>query len=231
MTKKFRTVIEPFRIKSVEPIAMTTVAQRSHWLAEAHYNPFKLHSEQVLIDLLTDSGTSAMSAEQWAGMMRGDESYAGSTSWQCLEAVIHDLTGYPHILPTHQGRAAERILYSHLGGRGKVFLSNTHFDTTRANIEYSGAEAIDCVTIEATRPDSDFAFKGNADAERMDELIRKHGADAIAAVILTVTNNSGRLPGATIWRTVMKALGLPESMYGQFPDVQGHSHLPWLLRS
>jgi len=191
MPDSFRTVIEPFRIKSVEPIAMTTRAEREAFLAAAHYNPFKLHSEQVIIDLLTDSGTSAMSVEQWAGMMRGDESYAGSVSWQRLEVVIRELTGYPHILPTHQGRAAERILYSHLGGAGKVFLSNTHFDTTRANIEYSGAQAIDCVTSEAARADSRFAFKGNADVERMEALIGEHGAGAIGAVILTVTNNSG----------------------------------------
>ncbi|WP_376696831.1 tryptophanase [Wenzhouxiangella sp. EGI_FJ10305] len=191
MPEQFRTVIEPFRIKAVEPIAMTTREEREKFLKTANYNPFKLKSEQVIIDLLTDSGTSAMSAEQWAGMMRGDESYAGSTSWQRLERVIRDLTGYPHILPTHQGRAAERILYSHLGGEGKVFLNNTHFDTTRANIEYSGAEAIDCVTPEAGKADSDFPFKGNADVARMAELVEEHGAENIGAVILTVTNNSG----------------------------------------
>lgn len=191
MPETFKTVIEPFRIKSVEPLAMTTREEREAWLEQAHYNPFKLQSEQVIIDLLTDSGTSAMSAEQWAGMMRGDESYAGSVSWQRLERVIHDLTGYPHILPTHQGRAAERILYSHLGGEGRIFLSNTHFDTTRANIEYSGAEAIDCVTDEAGRPESKFAFKGNADVAAMDEIIEQRGADNFGAVILTVTNNSG----------------------------------------
>jgi tryptophanase len=191
MSEHFRTVIEPFRIKAVEPIAMTTRQQREAFLESANYNPFKLRSEQVIIDLLTDSGTSAMSAEQWAGMMRGDESYAGSVSWQRLERAIRDLTGYPHILPTHQGRAAERILYSHLGGEGRVFLSNTHFDTTRANIEYSGAEAIDCVTPEAAKADSDFPFKGNADVDRMAELIDERSADNIGAVILTVTNNSG----------------------------------------
>jgi len=191
MSEPFRTVIEPFRIKAVEPIAMTTREQRERFLESARYNPFKLKSEQVIIDLLTDSGTSAMSAEQWAGMMRGDESYAGSVSWQRLERVIRDLTGYPHILPTHQGRAAERILYSHLGGEGKVFLNNTHFDTTRANIEYSGAEAIDCVTPEAGKADSDFPFKGNADVARMAEIVEHRGAGNIGAIILTVTNNSG----------------------------------------
>jgi len=191
MPEQFRTVIEPFRIKAVEPIAMTTRDEREKYLKSARYNPFKLKSEQVIIDLLTDSGTSAMSAEQWAGMMRGDESYAGSISWQRLERVVRELTGYPYILPTHQGRAAERILYSHLGGEGKVFLSNTHFDTTRANIEYSGAEAIDCITPEAGRADSDFPFKGNADVDRMGELVAERGAENIGAIILTVTNNSG----------------------------------------
>jgi tryptophanase len=191
MPEQFRTVIEPFRIKAVEPIAMTTREQREEFLRAAHFNPFKLKSEQVIIDLLTDSGTSAMSAEQWAGMMRGDESYAGSISWQRLEKVVRALTGYPHILPTHQGRAAERILYSHLGGEGRTFLSNTHFDTTRANVEFSGAEAIDCVTPEASRADSDFPFKGNADVDRMAEIVAERGAENIGAIILTVTNNSG----------------------------------------
>ncbi|MGZ5303021.1 MAG: beta-eliminating lyase-related protein, partial [Bacteroidia bacterium] len=126
----FKTIIEPFKIKSVEPIFMTTEAERKCFLQKAHYNPFLLNSEQVIIDFLTDSGTSAMSARQWAGMMEGDEAYAGSRSWQKMEAAVQDLTGMPNILPTHQGRAAERILYSHLGGPGKVFISNTHFDTT-----------------------------------------------------------------------------------------------------
>jgi len=191
MPEQFNTVIEPFRIKTVEPITLTTRAQREKYLAEASYNPFKLKSEQVIIDLLTDSGTSAMSAAQWSGMMQGDESYAGSVSWQRLERVIRDLTGYPYILPTHQGRAAERILYGHLGGRGKTFLSNTHFDTTRANIEFNRAETIDCVTPVAAQPESDFPFKGNADVERMDALISERGSENIGAVILTVTNNSG----------------------------------------
>ena len=191
MQKQFKTVIEPFKIKTVEPITITDRRQREEWLKEAKYNTFKLKSDQVIIDLLTDSGTSAMSAEQWAGVMRGDESYAGSVSWQRMEKVIKDLTGYPHILPTHQGRAAERILYSHLGGEDKVFLSNTHFDTTRANVEYSGAKAIDCIIPEAYDPDNDFTFKGNADVDTMEQHIREYGADHIGAVILTVTNNSG----------------------------------------
>ena len=127
----------------VEPLSVTTEAQRKDFLKQAHYNPFLLKSDQVLIDFLTDSGTSAMSQNQWAGMMAGDESYAGARSWTKFEKVVHELTGMPYILPTHQGRAAERILYSHLGGEGKYFISNTHFDTTRANIEFSGALAYD----------------------------------------------------------------------------------------
>lgn len=133
------TLIEPFRIKSVEPIRMTTRAERERLLEAAHLNPFLLRAEDVLIDFLTDSGTGAMSARQWGAIMQGDESYAGATSWLKMEAAIKDLTSCPYILPTHQGRAAEHLLYSRIGGKGKVFFSNTHFDTTRANIEFSGA--------------------------------------------------------------------------------------------
>ena len=144
---EFRTIIEPFKIKSVEPISLSTEAQREVFLKDAHYNPFLLKSEQVLIDLLTDSGTSAMSANQWSALMKGDESYAGAKSWERFEKVVHDLTGMPYILPTHQGRAAERILYGHLGGKGNYFISNTHFDTTRANIEFSGAQEKFCANF------------------------------------------------------------------------------------
>lgn len=187
----FHTIIEPFRIKSVEPIFMTTESEREQYIREAHYNPFLLRSAEVIIDLLTDSGTSAMSSEQWAGIMRGDESYAGAQSWERLESEVQDLTGYPYILPTHQGRAAERILYSYLGGKGKVFISNTHFDTTRANIEFSGATAIDIPCKEAKNADSADPFKGNMDTELLKQTISTYGAGNIAAVILTVTNNSG----------------------------------------
>ena len=188
---KFKTIIEPFRIKSVEPIRMSTEAERIENIHKAHFNPFLLHSSQVVIDLLTDSGTSAMSSDQWAGIMRGDESYAGALSWEHLEAEVNDLTGHPHILPTHQGRAAEKILYGYLGGRGKVFISNTHFDTTRANIEFSGAEAIDIPCAESYDHNSDYPFKGNMDTEKLDKLIVQHGAPNIGAIILTVTNNTG----------------------------------------
>lgn len=187
----FKTIIEPFKIKSVEPISVTTEEQRIKYLKEAHYNPFQLHSEYVLIDLLTDSGTSAMSSKQWAGILDGDEAYAGSNSWLKMEAEIKDLTGFEHILPTHQGRAGERILYTYLGGKGKVFISNTHFDTTRANIEFSGAEAFDIPIDEAKDPMLYHPFKGNMDIKKLENLIDKYGRENIGGVILTVTNNSG----------------------------------------
>lgn len=186
-----KTIIEPFKIKSVEPIFMSTREERERHIKEAHFNPFLLHSRHVIIDLLTDSGTSAMSSEQWAGIMRGDESYAGASSWEIFYEEVRDLTGFEYVLPTHQGRAAERILYGQLGGQGKIFLSNTHFDTTRANIEFGGAAAIDIPTRLAADHDSDYHFKGDIDLERLEEEIAKHGAENIAAVVLTVTNNSG----------------------------------------
>lgn len=186
-----RVIIEPFKIKSVEPIYMSTDEERIKFLQDAHYNPFLLRSEQVAIDLLTDSGTSAMSTRQWGAMMQGDEAYAGAASWERLERAVQDLTGYPHILPTHQGRAAERILYGVLGGKGKIFCSNTHFDTTRANIEFSGAEAFDCPIEEGLHPSFPHPFKGNLDVGKLDRLIRERRPDSVGAVILTVTNNTG----------------------------------------
>ena len=187
----FKTIIEPFKIKSVEPLYMSSKSERQQYIRDAHYNPFLLRSTQVIIDFLTDSGTSAMSSEQWAGIMRGDESYAGAQSWERLEFEVQDLTGYPYVLPTHQGRAAERILYSYLGGKGKIFISNTHFDTTRANIEFSGATAIDIPCIESKDRTSDKPFKGNLDIGLLKQAISTYGSTNIAAVILTVTNNSG----------------------------------------
>src|ERR1035437_2126256 len=191
MKPEFKTIIEPFRIKMVESIKMTTKAERKNNLRKACYNPFLLSSDQVMIDFLTDSGTSAMSADQWAGIMQGDESYAGARSWTKMFNEIHDLTGYEYVLPTHQGRAAERILYGHLGGKGKFFISNTHFDTTRANIEFSGAKAIDIPVKEATKPSFIYPFKGNMDTVKLEKLIKEKGAKNIGAVILTVTHNSG----------------------------------------
>lgn len=187
----FKTIIEPFRIKMVEPIKLSTEQERIEYLRRAHYNPFLLNSSEVIIDFLTDSGTSAMSSEQWAGMIMGDESYAGASSWQKMNRTVQELTGMSHVLPTHQGRAAERILYSYLGGKGKIFISNTHFDTTRANIEYSGAAAIDIPVPEALDTQSYHPFKGDLDLERLKSLVAEHRASEIAAVIVTVTNNSG----------------------------------------
>ncbi len=170
---------------------MSSESERETHLRAAFFNPFLLHSSEVIIDLLTDSGTSAMSAEQWAGIMRGDESYAGANSWFRLEKVIQDLTGCEYILPTHQGRAAEHLLYTRLGGEGKVFFSNTLFDTTRANIEYSGATGIDLPIPENRDTQGYFPFKGNLDVEKLSESIEEWGAEKVAAVVLTVTNNSG----------------------------------------
>jgi len=209
---KHKTIIEPFKIKSVEPIYLSNESERKEYLKVAKYNPFLLNSTDVIIDLLTDSGTSAMSAEQWAGMMRGDESYAGSPSWLRMEKVVKELTGMSHILPTHQGRAAERIIYNHLGGKGKLFISNTHFDTTRANIEFSGAEAIDIPIKESNDPALIHPFKGNLDVERLDNLIAERGAENIGAVILTVTNNSGG--GQPVSMENAKAVGNICKKYG-----------------
>ncbi|HXD88976.1 MAG TPA: tryptophanase [Urbifossiella sp.] len=186
-----KTIIEPFRIKMVEPLKMTTRAEREAILQQAHFNPFLFPAEDVLIDLLTDSGTAAMSAEQWAGMLRGDESYAGAKSWYRFEKVMKDITGMPHVLPTHQGRASERILFELVGGPGKVVPSNNHFDTTRANIEHSGARAVDLVIEEGKHPQSRHPFKGNVDIAKLEALIGEVGADRMPLVMATVTNNSG----------------------------------------
>ncbi len=186
-----QTIIEPFKIKMVEPIRLTTPERRDEVLRRAHFNVFQIPAEDVLIDLLTDSGTSAMSSEQWAGMLRGDESYAGARSWYRFEKVVRELTGMPHILPTHQGRASERILFELAGGPGKVIPSNNHFDTTRANIQHSGAEAVDLVIDEGTQPGSRHPFKGNLDAGKLEALIERLGAERVPLCMITVTNNSG----------------------------------------
>lgn len=186
-----KTIVEPFRIKMVEPIRMTTPAERERFLRAAHFNPFLIPAEQVLIDLLTDSGTSAMSAEQWAGMLRGDESYAGAKSWFRFEAVMKDITGIAHVLPTHQGRASERILFELVGGTGKVVPNNNHFDTTRANVEHSGAAAVDLVIDEGKQPQSRHPFKGNLDPAKLESLLSETGRERVPLVMATVTNNSG----------------------------------------
>ena len=186
-----KTIIEPFRIKVVEPIRMTTGEERERVVREADFNLFRIHADDVLIDLLTDSGTGAMSSLQWSGVMRGDESYAGAKSWFALEESVRTLTGFEHILPTHQGRASERILFELVGGPGKVVPNNSHFDTTRANIEHSGARAVDLLIAEGRDPRSRHPFKGNMDVAALERLIAEVGAGHIPLVMLTVTNNSG----------------------------------------
>ena len=186
-----KTIIEPFRIKSVEPIRMTTIAQRKRYIKEAHYNLFALHSRNVLIDLLTDSGTSAMSSEQWAAIQRGDESYAGSESFYNFYNAVTDIMPFKHVIPTHQGRAAERILFSVIGGKKYKIPNNTHFDTTRANIEYTGAEAVDLIIEQGKNPQEIHPFKGNMDIEKLNKFIKQNGPQHIPCVMITITNNSG----------------------------------------
>ena len=185
-----RTIIEPFRIHSVEPLRMTTEAERRTAIARAGFNLFALRSVDVLIDLLTDSGTGAMSSEQWAGIQRGDEAYAGSPSWYRFEAAVRELFPLPHVIPTHQGRAAEKILMAAIGGPGRKIPNNTHFDTTRANVEATGAEAVDLVIPEGLDPTLEHPFKGNMDLARLGAFLRAHEGD-VPAVFVTITNNSG----------------------------------------
>ncbi len=186
-----KTIIEPFRIKSVEPIRFTSRSEREEILREAWYNPFLIRADDVMIDLLTDSGTSAMSARQWAGIMDGDESYAGSKSYYRFEKAVRSLTGFSHIIPVHQGRAAEKILFALKGGKGKFVPANTHFDTTRANVEYSGAEAVDLLCDIGKHPQERAPFKGDIDLGALKAFIEERGAEAIPLCIITVTNNSG----------------------------------------
>src|SRR5450432_3101262 len=186
-----KTIIEPFRIKSVEPIRWTTRQQRKQLLEAAFYNLFLLRADDVLIDLLTDSGTGAMSTHQWAAVMEGDESYAGSRSFDRFKSSVQDIFGYTHVIPTHQGRAAERILFHVMCKKGDVVPNNTHFDTTRANVEFVGAEAVDLVIAEGKQPGLVHPFKGNMDVAALDALIQKVGRERAPLVMLTVTNNSG----------------------------------------
>jgi len=186
-----KTIIEPFRIKSVEPIRWTTRDQREQLLRAAHYNQFLLEADDVLIDLLTDSGTGAMSTRQWGAVMEGDESYAGSRSFIRFRDSIQDIYGYRHVIPTHQGRAAERILFSVMVKKGQIVPNNTHFDTTRANLEYVGGVALDLVIPEGRQPGLKHPFKGNMDVAALQEVIGREGKEKIPLVMLTVTNNSG----------------------------------------
>jgi tryptophanase len=214
MTFTPRTVIEPFRVRSVEPIRFTTEGQRTGALAAAGYNPFQLHADQVLIDLLTDSGTGAMSSRQWAEMIASDESYAGARSFYRFEAVVQGITGYKHVLPTHQGRAAEHILMSAVLKRGDIVPGNTHFDTTRANIEHVGATARDLAIPEARQPRLLHPFKGNMDVDALERLVREEGRSHIPLIMLTITNNSGggqpvSMENARAVSAVARAHGIP----------------------
>ncbi|MBA3307961.1 MAG: tryptophanase, partial [Chloroflexi bacterium] len=186
--ERWQTIIEPFRIHSVEPIRLSTKEERQRCLEEAGYNLFHLHADDVIIDLLTDSGTGAMSRDQWAGIQRGDESYAGSPSWFRFRDAVRTLFPFKHIIPTHQGRAAEKILFSVLAGPGKAVPNNTHFDTTRANVEATGAEAIDLSPSHA--PGARLPFKGDMDVAALERLIAERGRETIPVVFMTVTNNS-----------------------------------------
>ncbi|HET9539348.1 MAG TPA: tryptophanase, partial [Candidatus Limnocylindria bacterium] len=212
--ERWHTIIEPFRIKSVEPIRLTTVEERERLLQAAGYNLFNLHSDDVLIDLLTDSGTGAMSAEQWAGVQRGDESYAGSPSWYRFLASVQELFPFKHVIPAHQGRAAEKILFGVVGGPGKVVPNNTHFDTTRANVEFTGAEAVDLVIEEGRHPSVIHPFKGNMDTAALEAFIAERGVEHIPLVMVTVTNNSGggqpvSLENLRAVRAICDRYGLP----------------------
>ena len=186
-----KTIIEPFKVKVVEPIKMTTRDEREHYLKDAAYNLFLLKAENVIIDLLTDSGTAAMSADQWSALMRGDESYAGSRSFYRFDKVVRDIFGFKQVIPMHQGRAAERILFSVMCKKGSIIPNNTNFDTTRANIEYLGAEAVDLPIPEFYQPAINHPFKGNMDTEALEHFIKRVGPDRVPLVMLTVTNNSG----------------------------------------
>ena len=228
--RTFRTIIEPFRIHAVEPLRMTTPDERAAAIRASSYNLFNLPARDVLIDLLTDSGTGAMSRDQWAAIQHGDESYAGSPSWMIFRDAVTELFPFRHVIPTHQGRAAERILFSVIGGPGQVVPNNTHFDTTRANVEFTGAEAVDLVIAEGRDPKSTHPFKGNLDVEALDSLIRARGPEHVPVVMVTVTNNSGggqpvSLANLRQVRAVCDRYGLP-----LFLDACRFAENAWFVR-
>ena len=227
---EFSTIIEPFRVHSVEPLVMTTPAQRRAALTAAGNNLFSLRAEDVLIDLLTDSGTGAMSRDQWAAIQRGDESYAGSPSWFRFLESVQDLFPFEHVIPTHQGRAAEKILFTAIGGTGKIVPNNTHFDTTRANVEYTGAVAVDLVIPEGRDPSSLHPFKGNMDLDALEALLAEHGRDVVPVVFVTITNNSGggqpvSLENLRGVRAVCDTYGIP-----LFLDACRFAENAWFIR-
>jgi len=185
-----KTLIEPFRMKSVEPIRMTTREERTEILKEANYNLFKIRSDDVILDFLTDSGTSAMSSAQWAAVMKGDESYACATSYYNFKKAVKKITNYKNVIPTHQGRAAERLLFSVVLKKGDIVPNNNHFDTTRANVEFTGAKAVDLVIEEGKKPELDYPFKGNIDIKELEDLLEKESGK-IPLCMITITNNTG----------------------------------------
>ncbi|HSG84812.1 MAG TPA: tryptophanase, partial [Candidatus Limnocylindrales bacterium] len=228
--ERWQTIIEPFRIHAVEPIRLTTREERLAAVEAAGWNLFGLHAEDVLIDLLTDSGTGAMSRDQWAAVQHGDESYAGSPSWYAFLESVRALWPFEHVIPTHQGRAAERILFSVLGGPGKVIPNNTHFDTTRANIEYTGAEAVDLVIPEGRDPAAEHPFKGNMDVTALERLLEERAAD-VPVVFVTITNNSGggqpvSLRNLRAVRDVCDRYGIP-----LFLDACRFAENAWFIRT
>ena len=225
---EFETIIEPFKIKSVEPLPITTPEERLEALKREHWNIFGLKSQEVTIDLLTDSGTGSMSSEQWASLMRGDESYAGSQSWQRFEEVVKELTGYKHIIPTHQGRASERILASIMLREGNIVPSNSHFDTTRANVEFTGSEALDLICKEGEDLLKPAPFKGNVDLERLEETLSKEKGN-IPYVLMTVTNNTGG--GQPVSMENLKATREVCSKYGipMFLDACRFAENSWFI--
>ena len=228
---RYHTIIEPFRIKSVEPVRLTTVEERQAALEAAGYNLFNLHSDDVLVDFLTDSGTGAMSAEQWAGIQRGDESYAGSPSWFRFLEAVQELFAFKHVIPTHQGRAAEKILFSVVAGPGRVVPNNTHFDTTRANVEFTGAEAVDLPIPEGREPQTIHPFKGNMDTEALEALIAERGPGAVPVVFVTVTNNSGG--GQPVSMANLRAVRAVCDRYGLplFLDACRFAENAWFIRT
>ena len=225
----FHTIIEPFRIHSVEPLKMTTGDHRRRVIRAAGFNLFAVHSDDVLIDLLTDSGTGAMSSDQWAGIQRGDESYAGSPSWFRFLESVQELFPFKHVIPTHQGRAAEKILFTAVAGPGRVVPNNTHFDTTRANVEFTGAEALDLPCVEGRDPAAPHPFKGNLDVDRLEALLKDRGA-AVPVVFVTITNNSGG--GQPVSLENLRAVREVCSRYGVplFLDACRFAENAWFIR-
>jgi tryptophanase len=230
MPEAFRTIIEPFRIHSVEPIRITNAEERRAAVEAAGYNLFAIHADDVLIDLLTDSGTGAMSRDQWAGIQRGDESYAGSPSWFAFLESVQVLFPFKHVIPTHQGRAAEKILFSAIGGPGKAIPNNTHFDTTRANVEFTGAEAVDLVIAEGREPSLEHPFKGNMDLLALEAFLERRGPANVPVVFMTITNNSGggqpvSLANLRGVRAICDRLGVPF-----FLDACRFAENAWFIR-